>query len=53
MVGASEYGMGEWRVGDGLIRMTMRDIRNEEVLIDCREAAVELISNDGHVGDCA
>ena len=39
--------------GDGLIRMIMRDIRNEEVLIDSREAAVELISNDGLVGECA
>ena len=38
-------------VGDGLLRMTIRDIRNEEVLIVRRECAVELISNDGYVGE--
>ena len=38
-------------VGDGLIRMTILEIRNEEVLIVRSECAVELISNDGHVGE--
>ena len=33
-------------VGDGLIRMNMRDIRNEEVLIVRTDCAVEMISND-------
>ena len=36
-------------VGDGLIRMTIRDIRNEEVLILRSECDVDLISNDGYV----
>ena len=49
--GASEYGMGEWWVGDGLIRMNMRDIRNDEVLIVRSDCAVELISNDGYIGE--
>ena len=34
----SEYGMGEWWAGDGLIRMNMRDIRNEEVLRDISDS---------------
>ena len=39
--------------GELLIRVTMRYIRNEEVLIDRSESAVELISNDGQIGeDC-
>ena len=37
--------------GDGLLRMNKRDIRNEEVLIVRSECAVELISNEGYVGD--
>ena len=38
-------------MGEGLIRMTIRDIRNEEVLIVRSECAVEWISNDGYVGE--
>ena len=34
---------------DGLIRMIMWDVRNEDVLINIRESAVELISSDGHI----
>ena len=49
MGGASDYGMGECWVGDGLIRMNMRDIRNEVVLIVISDCAVEFISNDVYV----
>ena len=38
-------------MGDGLIRMTICDIRNEEVFIFRNECAVELISNDGYAGE--
>ena len=38
-------------VGDGLIRMTIGDIRNEDVFIVRSECAEELIAKDGYVGD--
>ena len=38
-------------MGDGLKRMNMRDMRNEEVLIVRSDCAVELISNDGYAGE--
>ena len=40
----------EYRVGDGLIRMNMRDIRNEEVWRDISDW-VEFFSSEGHVGE--
>ena len=36
-----EYAMGEWWAGDGLIRMNVRDIREEEVWRDISDS-VEL-----------
>ena len=37
-------------VGDGCIRMNMRDIRNEEVLRDISDCA-EILYIEGHVGE--
>ena len=42
------WGECEYQVGDGLIRMNMRDIRNEEVWRDISDW-VELFSSEGHV----